>query len=98
MAAIPQSPATKPVWDEETRCLYWKCQLVKAYKKHPAKNQVELLTAFAKAGWIATVPDPFRDSKKLNETIRALNKSLKGIIRIRGDGQGDGAVWGPGSP
>jgi hypothetical protein len=42
-----------------------------------------------------TIPNPFgSNSRKLNDTIQALNKSLPaGSIRFHGDGTGEGVSW-----
>lgn len=83
----------KPSWDG---CrLVFNDVIVKEYKKHPATNQRKLLTAFQAAGWPSSIKDPWHDPRlstplrTLNETLRALNKSIRqGTIRFEATGNG----------
>ena len=84
----------KPRWDENTRSLFVDDKLIKAFRRHPAKNQIDLIEAFEKEGWPPSIPDPFKDSRKLNETIRQLNKSAVGaVLSFTGDGSGKAVNW-----
>jgi len=83
-----------PRWDGDRRKLWFDSRLCKRYTGNPAKNQIDVIEAFDAAGWPATVPDPFRDPRKLNVTIRSLNDAMApGTIRFRGDGTGEGVIW-----
>jgi hypothetical protein len=83
-----------PRWDEERRVLMMGEKTLKTYKHSPAQNQIDVIEAFQRAGWAAAVDDPFEDTRTLNETIRALNKSMpRDTIRFRGDGTGERVVW-----
>jgi len=85
----------KPVWDEGRQTLSWKGRVVKRYGR-PAKNQIDILEAFQKAGWPFTIPDPFRDHAKLKQTVKDLNRALRWeYIQFRLDGTGEGVNWEP---
>jgi hypothetical protein len=92
---IPPRPSTAdPYWDSDTRKLYLGDKLIKQFKGHPAKNQVDLLEAFEREKWSPSIPDPFRNREKLAQTIHALNRSEVGkAILFEGDGTGDGVNW-----
>jgi hypothetical protein len=88
----------KPRWDGETRTLFWGSASVRAYRKNPAKNQMDLLEAFEAAGWPRTLANPFgTDTVKLSNTVRDLNRHLvPGTIRFHLDGYGaQGVDWRP---
>jgi hypothetical protein len=83
-----------PRWDDDGRTLYFDGKEIKKFRRHPAPNQTELLTAFEEEGWPPTIPDPFTDPQKLEQTIWDINKRLPpGTIRFRGDGTGEGVTW-----
>jgi hypothetical protein len=85
-----------PRWDEDRRQLWYAGTLVKGYARNPAKNQIDIIEAFHRAGWCPQVDDPFGDARKLNQTLYDLNKSLApGTLRFRADGTGEGVVWEP---
>jgi hypothetical protein len=85
-----------PQWDEEERELRYGDKLCKRYDANPAKNQIDVIEAFQAANWSRTLPDPFRNSRKLNTTIASLNRSMAtGTIKFRGDGTGEGINWEP---
>ncbi len=84
---------TCPVWDEEASELSWNGRLVRRYTS-PAKNQRDIIEAFARAGWPRRIDDPFQDPIKLNKTLADLNARLEPqTIRFRADGTGEGAIW-----
>jgi hypothetical protein len=88
-----RKPSPRPRWDGNLRKLYLGDRLLKRFRR-PAENQERLLDAFQTEKWADTIPDPFRDARKLNETVRALNNSLPvGSIRFTGDGTGGGVNW-----
>jgi hypothetical protein len=104
--AEPTPPAPKPVpeglqrimprWDEEKRELPYGDKLCKRYDANPAKNQIDVIEAFQAANWPRTIPDPFRNSRRLNMTIASLNRSMAtGTIKFRWDGTGEGVNWEP---
>jgi hypothetical protein len=91
-----ESPPPCPVWDDEVGELRWGDVCIRTFGRHPADNQRELLDAFRLANWARWIPDPFNDPRKLNQTIAVLNRSLDPrLIRFRGDGSGEGVIWGP---
>ncbi len=92
--AAPESLSNvKPEWDDDASELRWNSRLVCRYTA-PAKNQRDIIEAFAKAGWPRRIDDPFKNPMKLNKTIADLNKKLQpGIIRFRSDGTGEGIIW-----
>lgn len=84
---------TRPVWDEEASELSWDGRLVRRYTA-PAKNQRDIIEAFARAGWPRRINDPFENAAKLNKTLADLNAGLTPqTIRFRADGTGEGAIW-----
>jgi hypothetical protein len=92
-ATIPTESIT-PRWDEAARELRYRTRLLKVYRKNPAKNQIDLIEAFHRAGWSRSIPDPFKDTRKLNQTLRDLNRALSDkAIRFVGDGTGEGVKW-----
>jgi hypothetical protein len=94
--AIPceEEPRSRPRWDEDRRTLYLGDQVVKKYNRASAPNQLDVIEAFQNAGWPAAVDDPFGNTRKLNQTLRNLNKALApGTIRFRQDGTGERVIW-----
>lgn len=99
-ASVPMSGAptnqhqTKPRWNGEERTLYFGDVLVKRYSGHPATEQISILEAFELAGWPTTVRLPEK-KRKLQDTVRDLNKSLSEAspIRFHRDGTGEGVAW-----
>jgi hypothetical protein len=88
--------ATKPRWDEMTATLFWGDTAIREFRKHPAQNQRELIEAFHREGWAHTIPDPFGEPRKLNQTLKDLNRKLPpNTVRFCGDGMGLGAIWEP---
>ncbi len=69
---------------------------IKHYDKNPADNQITLLEAFENEGWPPTIPDPFKDARKLRQTVQDMNNNLpSGTFRFHPDGSGDGVDWRP---
>jgi hypothetical protein len=84
----------RPRWDPNTRTLYLGARLIKRYNRGSAPNQIDIIEAFENARWASAVDDPFGDSKKLNQTLRDLNRTLPaGTIRFRQDGTGEAVCW-----
>jgi hypothetical protein len=89
-------PSDKPVWDEHAATLSWRGRVIRQFHKNPAKNQRDIIEAFHNEGWPASIADPWRDTRKLNQTLRDLNASLlPNTIRFAGDATGEGARWEP---
>lgn len=79
--------------------LSFRGETVKKFKMNPAINQRDLLDAFEAAGWPTTIQNPLQDAegmishRVLNETLRALNPTLKAnSIAFEQDGNG-GCRW-----
>jgi excisionase family DNA binding protein len=93
-ASIRSRAPSLPRWDDEAATLYWGEVPIRQFRRHPARNQRELIEAFHRGRWAQTIPDPFRDARKLALTICCLNKSLlQKLIRFAGDGTGEGVMW-----
>jgi hypothetical protein len=95
-SSVPKSTC-KPVWDKDRGTLEYDGQLVKRIKNlGPAKNVVAVLIAFEEAHWPQRIDDPLPEGldprRRLNETLRSLNKNLAGI-RFFADGTGKGICW-----
>jgi hypothetical protein len=85
----------KPRWDEESRELWYGNQKLKAYRRNAAKNQIDLIEAFHRVDWARSIPDPFNNARKLNQTLRDLNSALAvNPIRFYADGS-EGVGWEP---
>jgi hypothetical protein len=94
------APNGKPHWDAQRKELRVGPDLVKLFK-WPAVNQETILAVFEEEGWPARIDDPLsvvpeQDPKRrLHDTIKCLNRNHKiRLIRFRGDGSGEGIVWG----
>lgn len=90
----------KPRWDADARLLRLDGKTVRQYKRR-ASNQELILSAFQEEGWPARIDDPLpphpdQDTKRrLNDTIKCLNRKQENqLIHFRGDGTGEGVVWG----
>lgn len=95
-AAARLSEIACPRWDDHAATLYWGGTPIREFRSNPAKNQRDIIEAFHRENWARTIPDPLNNSRKLNATIRDLNKSLASkLIRFRGDGTGEGVMWEP---
>jgi hypothetical protein len=84
-----------PRWDQQTRTLELDGVSIKTYRKHPAANQEELLTAFEAQGWSGQVVNPWPTRPAtLPQTVKDLNSSLPAkTIRFVMDGTGEGVLW-----
>lgn len=89
-----------PEWDPDLRILSVGGRVVKKFVR-PSPNQEAVLTAFQKEGWPTWIADPLSNrstsdgKNRLHETIKSLNKSQSNaVIRFRGDGTGEGLMWG----
>jgi len=95
----PMIPAM-PHWDDSTRRLTFGGQLIKDFKQN-SPNQVAILRAFQEEGWPPKIYDPLPpipgivSTRRLSDTILALNKSHKinDVLRFHGDGTGQGITW-----
>ena len=89
-----------PHWDPKLHELRLNGQLVKRFKL-PAQNQEIILAAFEEEGWPARIDDPLpprhtqNPKRRLQDTIKSLNRNQKNrLVRIMGDGTGQGIRWG----
>jgi hypothetical protein len=90
----------KPAWNPLTRVLTFRGNQIKRFKWQ-ALNQELILDAFEEENWSPVIYDPLppktdQDSKKrLQDTIKALNRNheTSGMIRFHGNGTGDGVRW-----
>jgi hypothetical protein len=93
-ASAPEQFPCKPRWDGETRTLYLGDVVVKTFDRNSATNQLDLIEAFEREGWPSSVADPFRNRRRLDETMRYWNSSNGGeFIKFGGDGTGEGVRW-----
>jgi seryl-tRNA synthetase len=105
---LPNSPTPTqsisnqtPRWDEDVRRLFLGNTVLKKFNRNAAKNQLDIIEAFHRAGWPSAIDDPFRDPRKLNQTLADLNRSLPQpdsthpghTVRFRGDGTGERVYW-----
>jgi hypothetical protein len=86
----------KPTWNPTTGRLCWGNRAIRQYRGGSiAKNVTAILNAFEEEGWPEHVHDPMpggKDSQRLHEAIRTLNKDLE-HIRFRCNGDGTGIIW-----
>lgn len=84
----------KPHWCPVTRRLFFGGFLLKDWKRHPAKNQEQLVQAFEDVGWASSVEAPPLDKKTLDDAVANFNKSLKvPLIRLWLALGGDHVRW-----
>src|SRR5262249_26087754 len=82
----------RPRWDGDTRTLWYGDHICKRYTR-PAPGQEKILAAFEEEGWPNKIDDPL-DAGKLADTIKDLQKTLKGSpITVGRDGTGKGIIW-----
>src|SRR5262249_22237747 len=94
---VPFDPADsdKPVWDPESRSLYFEGELVRKLRLYKGSKIPALLDAFAELGWPRRIDDPVygkgqADSAKRDDLIDSLNSGIK---RIRFGVDGEGYYW-----
>jgi hypothetical protein len=83
-AEVEGGPPPKPKWDRDNKTLSFS-GVQRKYRQ--SKNQFKLLDAFVKSGWEETIANPLRDTVILSQTVKDMNKVLKGLglIRLRMD-------------
>jgi hypothetical protein len=86
----------RPCWDNKKLILSFRGKS-KTYKAG-ARNQALLLNAFEECQWPDMIPDPLpgpreSSSKKLNDTIKDLNKSIKGNLDLHFSTRGANVFW-----
>jgi hypothetical protein len=90
------SEAIQPNWNPTTGRLCWGNRTIRQYRRGSiAKNVTAILNVFEEEGWPEHVLDPMpggKDSQRLHDTVRTLNKDLK-VIRFRSCGDGTGVTW-----
>jgi hypothetical protein len=70
-----ESPTIRPSWNREAKQLRYGETLCREYGR-VAPEQFEILDAFELREWPPTVQTPWRDEKKLRDTINHLNAKL----------------------
>jgi len=93
----------KPHWHAATSTLSYNGEVVKRFKQ-PAQNQKTVIAAFEAQGWPTKIADPFGTqrntvaaTKRLNDTVRSLNKKQSSkLIHFEADGTGKAIIWLPG--
>jgi hypothetical protein len=90
----PEEPSNiRPRWDRESRRLWFGETLCRAYRRR-AKNQFELLEAFAQAGWVVSILNPFPGNEELlRQTIKDFNGQLEAGSPIRLGIDNTRAIW-----
>lgn len=91
----------KPVWNPETRELFFRNQLCKKFRLQ-APNQTLILRAFQELHWPTRIDDPIPPSvsivqrDRLADAVRRLNENPKILFEL--DGTGKGVIWKPKLP
>jgi hypothetical protein len=67
-----ENPILIPVWDREAKQLWYGEILCREYRK-VAGAQFQILDLFQAREWLKTVPSPWRDEKKLRDTVGHMN-------------------------
>ena len=103
-AGSPDTPGRQgnsliPVWDSNTRELFFGGQLVKCFRT-PAANQELILTVFEEEGWPKRMDDPLTGSsghdpkQRLHDAVNRLNRNqMNSLVRFFRDGTGQGICW-----
>lgn len=96
----PKKKREVPVWDGESRTLFFQGKTVKEFVR-PATNQETILTVFQEENWKPILdplaPRPEIDCKKrLNDAIRSLNRNQRNqCIKFESRGDGKKIKWKP---
>ena len=85
-------PRDHPVWDLTARCLRFRGEVCKQYRR-PAKDQEKILAAFHEEGWPDAIDDPLPPGK-LPTTVESLNDRLE-HIKFHLNGATTGVCWRP---
>jgi hypothetical protein len=92
----------RPKYVREDRVLLWQGRPVKRFPKQPAHNQVLVLTAWEEQDFRSPLLDPLPRRSgvdprtRFHDTIKALNRNqVNPLLRFRGNGTGEGAIWEP---
>ncbi len=89
-----------PHWESAAHSLIWRDKAWKHFQ-HEALMQEAILEQFQKAGWPSFLEitrlgkELSRSKKHVHDTIRNLNRSLKGGIHFRLEGNGSRICWEP---
>jgi hypothetical protein len=67
-----ENPTIRPLWDREAKQLWYGEVLCREYRKE-APEQFQILGLFQAREWTRTVPSPWRDEKKMRDTVLHLN-------------------------
>jgi hypothetical protein len=70
-----ENPTLRPQWDRDDKKLWYGETVCREYSK-VASAQFEILDAFQTRDWPPTVPSPWRDEKKLRDTIGHIRGEL----------------------
>jgi hypothetical protein len=77
-----ETPTVRPVWDREPKQLLYGKVLCRQFDRE-AGAKFEILDAFETRGWPPSAPSPWRNEKKLRDTVRNLTKELADESPIR---------------
>ena len=84
---------TKPHYDKDRRRLTLGGKVLREFKQ-PAQNQEVVLIRFEEEGWPPRIKDPTPSKASLNQTVRDMNRPLKGSpLRFFCDGTGEAVRW-----
>jgi hypothetical protein len=82
----------KPHWDEHRRELHYRGRCVRRFNRGSAKNQIDVIEAFERAGWPVQIDNPL--GPKVHQTLYDLNRGLASrTLRFRADGTGESIIW-----
>jgi hypothetical protein len=82
----------KPHWDEDRRELHYRGRRVRRFNRSSAKNQLDVIEAFERAGWPVQIDNPL--GPKVRQTLYDLNRGLTSrTLRFRADGTGESIIW-----
>ena len=78
-----ENPMLRPEWDREAKQLWYGETVCREYRK-TAPEQFQILDLFQAREWPRAVPSPWRDEKKLRDTVGHLNDnhSQESLIRF----------------
>ena len=77
-----ENPTLQPVWDRGAKQLWYGEILCREYRK-TAPEQFQILDLFQVREWPRTVPSPWRDEKKMRDTVGHLNDNHTNESLIR---------------
>jgi hypothetical protein len=100
LTAPAQAVSPTPHWDEGRRTLFFDGQVVKRFRRQPAKNQGLILAAFEELRWTPRIDDPLPGQPRIDpkqrrrDAVRSLNcRQLNPLVLFEADGTGTGITW-----